>query len=312
MTGYDQQKGDLLATADEIYQVGVADGKASQQGSDQAAIDNLNALVGQLQATDAADLQTIATLNAQVAALEAQLNQNPPPPPPAGPLFGANFGDATQALYPAVVPVARIFPSSGYPANLMTLASVKQAVAKKTKVVILDFPASTTDAQATASVKQAVAAGLETWASGTHEPEHNAKMTSEDWVAQNVHLSPIIRAAGGKVAPILQSATLASLQGRNPADYALPKGTVDAWGTDVYPLTKAISQAELLTAILAGAKIAFPGVTDWIVGEYGVPGGNAQLVKDFKTFGAAHGLLRACFWSQGTTVLASDTAAAWF
>lgn len=230
----------------------------------------------------------------------------------AGVLYGANFGDATQTLYPASVPVARIFPSSGYPADLMTMASVKQAVAKKAKAVILDFPASATDAQVTATVKQAVAAGLECWAGGTHEPEHGNKMSAADWVDQNVHLAPIIRAAGGKVAPILQSATLASLQGRNPADYALPKGTVDAWGTDIYPLTKAIPQAQLLTAILAGAKIAFPGVASWIVGEYGVPAGNAQLIKDFKTFGAANGLLRAAFWSQADTVLAADTAAAWF
>lgn len=314
MTGYDPQKGDLLATADSIYQVGVTDGKAAQQ----ATIDGLNAAIATLQAGEVVDEQQIATLTAKVAELQAYKDSHPdtpppPPPPPAQVLYGANFGTGPDtSRYPKIVPVARIFPGSGYASDLSSMAAVKAAIAAKATSVILDFPGGTSDAAVTATVKQARGLFAEVWAAGVHEPEHNNKMSAKDWVAQQVHLAPIIRAAGGKVAPILQSATLASLQGRNPADYALPQGTVDAWGTDIYPLTKAIPQAQLLTAILAGAKIAFPGATNWIVGEYGVPAGNAQLVKDFKAFGAKNGLLRAAFWSQADTVLAADTAAAWF
>lgn len=229
-------------------------------------------------------------------------------------LYGANFGSGPDmSLYPATVPVARLFPGSGYPTDLTTMSAYKSAKAKKAKVVIIDFPANWTAAGVTATVKSAVADGMIALASAIHEPEHNNKATPAEWVASNVKIAPVIRAAGGLVAPILQAATVAGAAGRVLSDYNLPKGTADYAGFDLYPETQSVTQTSLLPKFKAAAQSVY-GCSQIIFGEYAVPPASSKGVaeiQEFKTW-AATNVYAVCYWSQDATTFSTATANAWF
>lgn len=283
---------------------------SAAQAYGQAQYDNGKADQKAIDDTLYADLQ--AAFDAYKA---SHPDQHPPPPPPAKVSYGGNFGtspDETRYVKPVLV--ARLFPGSGYPTDLTTSSAYREAKAAGAKTVVLDFPSTITTAQVTATVKSGVADGVTVIASGVHEPEHGNKMTPAAWVALQVKLAPVIRAAGGLVGPILQSATVAGLAGRNLADYTLPAGTADLAGFDLYPKTQIIVQSLLLPKIKSAAQSVF-GTTRILIGEYGVPPAGSDsvaLIHEFKTWFNTNGGEYACYWSQADTVLSDATAAAWF
>lgn len=252
----------------------------------------------------------ITQLQAQVVELEAELAAaQPPPPPPAKVLYGGNFGSGPdESKYVKPVAVARLFPGNGYPADLTTSAAYREAKAAGAKVVILDFSAGWTAAGVTATVSSAVRDGVTVYASCTHEPEHGDKMAPAEWVRQNVGIAPVIRTAGGKVAPILQAATVAGVKGRVLSAYSLPKGVADAAGFDLYPDTQIIAQDKLLPMIEAAAKSVF-GCDSIVFGEYASK--DPAQIAAFKAWAPGAGVIAVAYWSQGEYVLTAATAAAW-
>lgn len=233
-------------------------------------------------------------------------------------LYGANFGSGPdETRYVKPVRVARLFPGTGYPNDITTMSAYREAKAAGATVIILDFKGTvdnTLKANVTAVVSSGVADGMTVLASYHHEPEHNNALTPQQWVDGNVGLAPVIHAAGGKVAPILQTGTVLGTQGRVLSDYNLPAGTADYGGFDYYPANFTTSQPQVLPLLKAASQSVY-GTSKWIIGEYGVETTNTNgpaLIDAFQAYFGANGGAYASYWSQTTNVFTDATAAAWF
>lgn len=234
-------------------------------------------------------------------------------------LLGANYASgAGKGQYGSYAfPVARVYVGSGstVPADIMDWDQFAEAYNAGKRVFMLSWK-DNSETRVKAMLAS-IPGDCTCYGTYYHEPEDNipSAFTLSTWRSRMQAQAGWMAAEGVVPCIILMSYTLNPSSGRNIADYMGIPG-VQAVGWDYYPDKQQGRYTPAQMVALLGSTMTTHGVTRALIGEFGVTASDSQRItriNAFRTAILADGRYEAaCYWSQNTYVLASDTAAAWF